>query len=363
MTRLADGVYRRGRRLWIRYSVAGHEYREPVDTASVKRAQALRGDRIAAVKRGERSPAGDRLTVSDLLDLVVTDHAVNGRRSLAQSRGQLEAVRRALGTVRARDVTTDQIQRVQRAWQAAGAANATINRRGNFLRRGYRLAYQARLLPLVPYVPRLREDTRRARYHQAADVARYLTELPDYIRPLVAFAQRNGTRRGQLTRTRRQYVDLGRGVIAWPAAEVKADAPHVLPLDAVSLALVRAALREARPWCPYLWHGPRCAAGRHGSARYGCVGDFKRAWAAAMERAGLPVGRRAGGYTFHGLRHTFATDWIAAGGSVADAQAVGGWKTPSMVAHYNLGNVEALRARLSTVREAPTAPRRLRGPR
>ena len=32
---LPEGVYRRGRKLWIRYTVGGHEYREAVTTMSL----------------------------------------------------------------------------------------------------------------------------------------------------------------------------------------------------------------------------------------------------------------------------------------------------------------------------------------
>jgi len=38
------------------------------------------------VKRGEHTPDGQKLTVGELLDLVVTDYTVNGYRSLTGDR-------------------------------------------------------------------------------------------------------------------------------------------------------------------------------------------------------------------------------------------------------------------------------------
>ena len=150
---LREGVYMRGERLWITYTVRGHRYREALDTRSWKKAAQFRIDRIAEVKRGERTAAGDKLTVNDLLDLVVTDYRVNNCRSLEGTIGQLEAVPTALGTRRASDVTTEAIKRVQARWLEAGASPATVNRRCDKLRRGFRLAQQAGCCISCPTCP------------------------------------------------------------------------------------------------------------------------------------------------------------------------------------------------------------------
>jgi integrase len=361
--KLPEGVYRRGTRLWIRYTVGGHKYREAVTTTSPKKAAQRRIDRIAEVRRGEHTPDGQKFTVGDILDLVVTDYKVNDYRSLTGTRSQLEAVRTALGTWRAQDVTTAAIQRMQAAWLAAGTSAATVNRRCDKLRRGFRLAQVARRLHLVPHVPRLKEPKNRGRYIRPADLTAFTKHLPAYVLPLLRFAYLNGTRRGQLARTQRRFVDLRRALIEWPPAEVKADDPHSVPLEGESLAIVRAAMENARMWCSYLFHGPRCAAGRKPSKRYGCIGDFKKAWATAMEAAGFPAGRKAGGYTFHHTRNTAATDMRAAGMSTDDIMDIAGWKTTEMVRRYQLKDVEALRTRLEAARSGTwrATVRRLRG--
>jgi integrase len=116
----------------------------------------------------------------------------------------------------------------------------------------------------------------------------------------------------ELARTQRRFVDLDRGVIAWPPAECKSREAHVVPLEGGALALVRE-LMEAPPlWCPYLFHGRHCAPGRMPSKEYGCVGDLKKSWATACRKAGFPVGRKAGGvpvrvlWTVSGPNHAAA---------------------------------------------------------
>jgi hypothetical protein len=117
----------------------------------------------------------------------------------------------------------------------------------------------------------------------------------------------------------------------------------------------------ARPplHCPYLFHGPDCRPGHEPSKRYGCVGDFKRAWRTALVNAKLPVGRKAGGYVFHHTRNTAVTNLRASGLDESDCMQVTGHKTGHVFRHYDLGNVEALRQRLAQARTKVTALQRV----
>lgn len=60
------------------------------------------------------------------------------------------------------------------------------------------------------------------------------------------------------------------------------------------------------------------------------IATVKKAWGAACKAAGFPVGRKAGGFTFHHCRNSAATDLAAAGLTIEDAMAVGGWKTAAL---------------------------------
>ena len=54
---------------------------------------------------------------------------------------------------------------------------------------------------------------------------------------------------------------------------------------------------------------------------------------------------------FHHCRNSAATDLAAAGLTIEDVMAVGGWKTAAVARRYNLGNLDALRARIVASRE------------
>jgi integrase len=361
------GIYRRldprtGRvlpKLWIHYpGPNGKTLREPTGGTGIVAARKLRAKRLEEHGRGEPGRAGEKVRVGDLLDALVTNYEVNGRASLRTARSHLAVLRPAVGHLRVIDCTTDVIERLQQAWQQAGDTNATINRRCSSLRRAFTLGRRAGKVHVVPYVPRLEEHGTRGRYIPAGDAEKIAAALPEPMRPFFAFAYEHGTRRGQLARTLRRYVDLDRGVIEWPPAECKHRESHTVPLEGQALTIVEALMRRPPMHCLYLFHGPRCAPGRQPSKVYGCVGDFRKAWATACRKAGVPAGRAAGGYTFHGTRHSAATNLRAGGLEEVDAMRVTGHQTAHVFRHYDIGNVDALRERLARARGRGTvAPR------
>ena len=123
---------------------------------------------------------------------VSAQHNGQGTASLPTLESHLAVLRPAFGHLRAIDVTTDRVQRRQREWQQAGTSNATINRRGNVLRRAFNLGRQAGRTHVVPYVPRLQEHSPRRRYIAATDAGAIRNYLPAYLQDFFTVAY--GTR-------------------------------------------------------------------------------------------------------------------------------------------------------------------------
>jgi hypothetical protein len=348
--------------LWIHYTVAGRVRHASAHTTSIRAARALRAKRLAAIADGEELPAG-RITLGTLLTDLVADYERHDRTSLRSVRGHVKAwLAAGVGRLRPSELRPQQIMVIGDTWKRAGARNATINRRNAALRRAYTLACQTGLLNAVPYFTMRDEHlrSRRARYVPPADAVLLLEHLPTYAARFFEFALENGIRRGQLARTLRRYVDLERAVIEWPPEACKARAPHVLPLEGRSLVLVERAAAELRPWCPYLFHGRSCHAGRRPSKAFGCLGDFRRVWANACRAAQLPVGVVAGGYIFHDTRRTAATTLRAGGLDEAHTMQVTGHKTAHVFRTYDLGDIERLRAELARARASADQRARFR---
>jgi integrase len=355
---LPAGLYWRGGSLWMRYRVRGREHFEPVpcdehgQQVSPREAANLRAERITELRRGEVISDSRRLTVGALLDAVLLDYELNQRGSVGTARARLRILREAVGSRAAVMFSTEDVQRLQVAWQREGLTAGTINRRCNLLRKAFRLAWRSGKLPRQLYVPRLEEHAARGVYIGEKDAATIAKHLPDYAREPFDFALLYGIRKGQLARTLRRFVDVDRALIEWPPNECKAREPHTLPLDAAGLAIVKRAMTAAVPWCPYLFHGRDCSPARvrPKSNRYGCLGNLRIAFRKACEAAGLAVGRKAGGLVWHCTRNTAATDLAAAGCTIEDIMRVGGWRTADVARRYDLGNLDALRARIAAAR-------------
>lgn len=347
-------------RLWIKYQdVDGETVRESTRSTSIRAARKLRARRMEQADRGEPGRSAERLRVGELLDGVLRDYEANERGSIPTARARLRILRERFGKLSAVKLTTAEVKATQAEWRAAGLTAATINRRTNLLRRAFRLAWREGTLSRVPYMPRLEEKSPRGVYIAPADAGKIAKGLPPHAVDPFRFAYLYGTRKGQLTRTRRAFVDLERAVIAWPASECKHDEPHVIPLEGEGLAIVKRAMAGARLWCPFLWHGPRCAPGRRPPERYGCLGSFRIVFRKACEAAGIVVGRKHGGVVFHCTRNSAVTNLRDGGMDEPDAMRITGHRTREVFARYDLTNIEQLRERLTRARQLPGRARKL----
>jgi len=274
-------------KLWIHYpGREGQTEREPTHTTSIVQARKLRAKRLEQHGRGEPGRSAEQVKVETLLDALAVDYEVNGRTSVPTLRGHVALLKEALGHLRVVDCTADRVQKLQGDWQGAGLSNASINRRCAALRRALVLGVRAGKVYVVPYIPRLKEHSPRGRYLPPADAAAIGAHLPEYVRPFYSFAYDNGTRKGQLARTLRRFVDRHRCVIVWPPDECKHEEQHVLPLEGEGLAIVERLMTNPPLWCPYLFHGPRCAPGQSPSKTYGASETSRRRGRLPAERPG-----------------------------------------------------------------------------
>jgi integrase len=333
---------------WIAYHVDGKEVRESAHTTDFVAAQHLLGKRLAALREGTYTgPDRERCTVNDLLAGLLDYYHVKGHRSLPSVSAQLKPLRDTLGKKRARDLTTARVRRLTKEWQEAGITNATINRRLALLRRSYKLGKLLLDPAKLDFTDLLLDEhSPLGKYLDAVAFVAIQAALPPTCRDFFEFAYLCGTRKGQLARTTWAHWSPEAQEFTWSAAEVKAKRPHVLPLDGRPLSLIEALYAHRRLHCRYVFHGPRCAPGRSPSRQFGCIGDFKKAWATACRKAGFPIGRAAGGYVFHNTRHTAVTNLVNGGTPTHEAMAVSGHRTRSVFDRYSLTLKEQTRAAL-----------------
>jgi integrase len=168
-------------------------------------------------------------------------------------------------------------------------------------------------------------------------------ELPQHMKPMAEFAVETGLRQANVLGLTWKRVSLDRSLVWIEAEDAKGGAPIPIPLSKRALALLKqqAASRDAA-----LKLDPK-----HSSKDFVFVyrgrpiTEIKTAFISACVRAELgtvtitkdeqgKTRRSYDGFTWHGLRHTWAT-WHVQNGTPLDVlQKLGGWADLRMVMKY-----------------------------
>lgn len=189
------------------------------------------------------------------------------------------------------------------AHRAASTSPSTANRSFQVLHRMFAMAVEWDLLRSNPAkgIKKLREPGGHERFLAHEEQRKLIEACQEPFQSLVFVALRTGMRRGELLSLRGRDVDLRRSLITLPMT--KKGTPrhlHLLPQvrDILSTLIRRRPDQQERIFVN--------SKGRPYSP-WGVKANFQR----AVRRSGLPKTR------FHDLRHTFASDALAAGVSLA----------------------------------------------
>jgi integrase len=269
-----------------------------------------------------------RTTVGELLDDLLEDYRIRGRRLLPDTRFHVLAVRRRLAEVPAANIDGRKLR-----WYVArrldeGVANATVNRELAALRRAFNLAKQDGRVRQVPAFPMLPEDNVRRGFFEVDEVEAVIDALPDYLQDLVRFAWLTGWRRGEVTGLRWDVVDVAGRLITLPTS--KNNKGRVLTLQGELWSII-----ERR----HAARGPMWVFHRHGER----IRGLRKAWDTACQAAGVPDRH------FHDLRRSAVRNLTRAGVPDKVAMDLTGHKTRSVYDRYNITAESDLRAAVQRV--------------
>jgi integrase len=131
---------------------------------------------------------------------------------------------------------------------------------------------------------------------------------------------RDSLRRGSLFYLRWDYVDFLNRVVRIP--RTKSGRPHAVPLNATILTTLQALYTERTPDCPFVFAHAR---GRQAGQP---VKDVKNGFNTALEIAEIKD------FTWHDLRHTFASWLIMKGASLRSVAELLGHRGLRMVMRW-----------------------------
>jgi integrase len=335
-------IFTRGDIYWIAYSHRGTEHRESTHATGTKGetlARKLLKKRLGEIGRGRLiGPQEEKVAFEELAADLERDYMINGKRSAETLGYQLRHLRASFAMLRAVDVTTDRIRTHVAGRQAAGAANATINRELAALGRMFTLAIQAGRLSTRPHIPMLEENNARQGFLDHASFLALQDALPDHLKDPVAFLYFAGWRVSEMRGLEWRDVDLaGRVVRLRPELSKNKDG-RVLPLSGELLDLVERAVMARRLDCVHVFH----IDGQP-------IGDFRKPWKTACVTAGLgaivptgkltPRGEPKLGYEGlipHDLRRSAVRNMVRAGIPERVCMALSGHKTRAIFDRYNI---------------------------
>jgi len=336
------------------YDRHGRQHREHGFASAAAAERKLRG-RLSARDDGRDVGAQlERTTFEDLARLIRNDYAANGNRSGVRLGQSLRHLGDFFGNQRAVRITEDRVVAYAAARRAEGAAVATINRELAALKRAFRLAARAHLVPRRPDIVLYRENNARKGFFEAAQYRAVLAHLPPELQAVVTVAYITGWRvRSEVLTRQWQHVDLEAGWLTLEPGETKGprDRPgRQFPIDVVpelrtvleeQRRLTRALEREKKRVIPWVFH-------RDGQPiRY-----FRQAWLSACVAAGLGTetrdsrGRllkRSAQRIPHDLRRTAVRNLERAGVPRSTAMALVGHKTESIYRRYAISDAATLR--------------------
>jgi integrase len=229
-----------------------------------------------------------------------------------------------------------------------GRTGATVNRYRDLLSAMFKRAKRLGLVPANPVtgIPKFREAGQRLVWLHPQDEPVLLSVLPERLRPAVMIAQHMGYRWGEQAGIRWRDVDLLTGFVTTEPAKGQR---RSVPINADARAvLMDLSLRRAIPHDP----DARVFPLSHRQS----LELLTRAVARAQDviRDGGGDASRLDGFTWHSLRHTFASRLVMQGVDLRSVQELGGWKTLSQLqrySHLSPGHLQAAVERLVGVGE------------
>jgi integrase len=167
----------------------------------------------------------------------------------------------------------------------------------------------------------------REGFLQHGDFLAIVENLPEYLKDFISFEYYGGWRKGAVREFQWKDIDQETKTARLAISSSKNKEPWVLPLAGTLWDIIERRLTERRPDCPYVFHY------RKGKK----VGDFRKAWTAACEAAGLS------GVIPHDLRRCAARNLSLAGVNEQLAMKITGHKTNSMYRRYRIVDEDELR--------------------
>jgi integrase len=315
-------IYQRGKSWYYDFQSRGERYAGCIGQVSKTVAKEVLARKRAEAAEGRYSAPARKpsLLLKDFVEEYFEYYSANRRpRSVQRHETSWHAVQPVLGTRRLAEISPFDLERYRHQRKQAGVTHVTINRELTFLRHLYTMAitWGKAVENPVKQVRFAREDNGRVRMLSLEEEARLLARCAAHLKPLVITALHTGFRASELLSLTWRDIDSRHRVITVRSAYAKNGESRSIPMNDVLTATLKAGKMEASTEGP-VFRTP------HGGPYH----NFRTAFERAVQHAGLED------FTFHDLRHTFASRLVMAGVDLPTVKDLLGHKGIAMTLRY-----------------------------
>ncbi len=319
MKKIVEGVFLRGAKYWLRYSVGGRQVRESTGQSNLTFARQALAARVTQIKEGRffDIKRESKVRFSELVSLYVERHSKPNKKAWHNDVHYFKPIKRFFGNIVISKVTQGMVEDYI-ADRLNSVGKCSVNRELTMLKSMFAKAVEWEKLSMNPCV-RLRKfkEPKRSRFLTKEEITRLIgfCKQPNLL-DAVLIALHTGMRRNELRYMRWVDLNFDRNEIRLPLT--KNGEERYIPMNAVvKNILLRRRIRKENSF----WVFP----GESEKKPY----DFRSAFETAREKADLADVR------FHDLRHTFASHLAMQGVQLLTIAQLLGHKDIKMTQRYS----------------------------
>ncbi len=290
-------MYKRAGVWWTCIRKNGRKIQKSLETSDKELAKDIEAKIRTEIVEGKyyEKPIGHNKTFKQLMEKFMQEHAPkvsdSMQRSYATSSKHLLGF---FGETNLLSISPKKISRYKVLRKESGVRPATINRELAMLSKVFNLAvreWEWLTDNPVSRVPKEKEDNERDRWLTVDEEVSLLENSPDWLRDIILFNLHTGLRQDELLSLTWNRVDVFRKTIL--IKETKNGKPKTIPLNKTAIGILESRAKVVSIRSKIVFHSKSgTKIDKH---------NLRRAFVIAMEMAGIED------FTFHGLRHTFAT--------------------------------------------------------
>ena len=331
-----DGsVFLRGRIWWIAYSFRGKLYQESSKSADERQARKLLRARLGKVdKPNFVDPAKElRLTIRNMKQQLEMDYERKQNKSLKTLKYCFAHVEDFFEFHRVVDITEPEIDKFIETRLRAGAERSSINRSLAYLRRGFRLMFEKRMISRVPVIKLLDGENVRQGFVAVAEMSALLEKVTDPdARDIIEFLYASGWRSNEAKELRWSWIDGD--MIRLPAEHSKNKKARLLPIVGTIREVIERRQDKRQLHCEFVFH-------RNGRP----IRHFRKGFKAAAKDIGCE------GLLPHDMRRSAVRNFRRSGLSEHEGMALSGHRTAAIYRRYDIIAEEDLAESMKRVDE------------